>query len=178
LLESLGMFGPQGIVLLGHSTGGAIAQEFYRTYPNSLRALILSDTRYMGSTAALEDRLRLIRSMTPAQLAAQRAPKLLSRNASPDLIAEVASIMSEVRRPGYEFAAKALAASDTRDVVRNLRVPTLLIWGVEDEITPVWDELPREAKVKIIPDAGHLCYIEQPERFNQAVSEFLELENQ
>jgi pimeloyl-ACP methyl ester carboxylesterase len=57
--------------------------------------------------------------------------------------------------------------------VRNLQVPTLLIWGAEDEITPVWDEVPKEALLKIIPDAGHLCYIEQPDRFNEIVKGFL-----
>jgi len=170
LLDSMSL---QGVFLLGHSTGGVIAQEFYRLYPDYVRALILSDTRYVASQDGLERRLQSIRSLTPEQLAAERAPKLLSRDASPDLVQEVISIMSQVRPAGYEFAAIALAESDTRDVVRNLRVPTLLIWGAEDEITPVWEELPAGAEVRIIPDAGHLCYIEQPARFNEVVREFL-----
>jgi pimeloyl-ACP methyl ester carboxylesterase len=37
----------------------------------------------------------------------------------------------------------------------------------------VWEKVPRGAQLKIIPDAGHLCYIEQPERFNGIVREFL-----
>jgi pimeloyl-ACP methyl ester carboxylesterase len=111
--------------------------------------------------------------MTPSQLATQRAPKLLGRNPPADVVNEVVSIMSEVRWTGYEFAARALAASDTRDVVSRLSVPALLIWGAEDEITPMWDEIPRGAELKIIPDAGHLCYIEQPDRFNEIVRRFL-----
>jgi pimeloyl-ACP methyl ester carboxylesterase len=170
LLDSLGL--PR-IFLLGHSTGGVVAQEFYRAYPDYVRALILADTRYVGSQAALEQRLKSIRTMTPSQLAAERGPKLLSRHASQDLVSEVISIMSEVRPAGYEFAAAALATSDTSAVVQNLRIPTLLIWGAEDEITPVWEKVPRGAQLKIIPDAGHLCYIEQPERFNGIVREFL-----
>jgi pimeloyl-ACP methyl ester carboxylesterase len=170
LLDSLGL---KKVFLLGHSMGGVVAQEFYRAFPDYVAALILADTRCVGSPAGLEARLQSIRTMTPAQLAAERAPKLLSRNAPPDLVREAVSIMSEVRRPGYEFAAIAMAQNDSRDVVRNLRVPALLIWGAEDEITPVWDEIPPGVQVKIIPDAGHLCYIEQPERFNEIVKEFL-----
>jgi pimeloyl-ACP methyl ester carboxylesterase len=170
MIDSLGL---KSIYLLGHSTGGVVAQEFYRRHPSCVRALILADTRYVGSEAGLEERLKSIRSMTPAQLAGERAPKLLRRNAPPDVVEEVVSIMSEVRPAGYEFAAIALAKSDTRDVIRNLRVPTLLIWGAEDEITPVWDELPPGAKVEIIRDAGHLCYMEQPKRFDEIVKEFL-----
>ena len=169
-LDAIGL---NRILLLGHSTGGVIAQEFYRMFPDFVRALILADTRCVGSPTVLEQRLNSIRTMTPAQLAEERAPKLLSRKAPPELIAEVASIMSEVRPSGYEFAAIALAESDTRDVVRNLNVPTLLIWGAEDEITPLWDEVPGGALLKIIPDAGHLCYIEQPDRFNAIVKDFL-----
>src|SRR5262245_20603633 len=174
LRRMMDFLGLKSIFLLGHSTGGVIAQEFYRRYPDYVRALILADTRYVGAETGLDERLKSIRSLTAAQLAAERAPKLLSRNAPLDLVREVVSIMSEVRPAGYEFAAIALAKSDTRDAIRNLRVPTLLIWGAEDEITPVWDELPPGAKVEIIRAAGHLCYIEQPERFNQIVKEFLQ----
>jgi pimeloyl-ACP methyl ester carboxylesterase len=49
----------------------------------------------------------------------------------------------------------------------------LLIWGAEDQITPVWDELPAGVQVEIIPHAGHLCYLEQPDRFNAVVKRFI-----
>ena len=173
LVDSLEL---KDISLLGHSAGGVVAQEFYRAYPDYVRALVLADTRHVASQAGLEDRLRSIRTITSAQLAAERAPNLLRRSAPAELIREVESIMSEVRAAGYEFAAIALAESDTRDVIRNLRVPTLLIWGSEDEITPVWDEIPSGVELRIIPDAGHLCYIEQPEQFNEIVSVFLTAE--
>lgn len=170
LLDSLQL---DRVFLLGHSTGGVIAQEFYRAYPDRVTALILADTRCVGSPAALEERLHSIRTKSPSQIAADRGPKLLSSAAPPDLVAEVVSIMSEIRPAGYEFAAVALAGSDTRDVVHNLRVPALLIWGAEDEITPVWEEIPQGAQFEVIPEAGHLCYIEKPDAFNQIVRQFL-----
>src|SRR5262245_1040893 len=110
LLDALGL---KRIFLLGHSTGGVIAQEFYRENAECVAALILSDTRYLGSQSTLEERLNSIRTMTPAALAAARAPRLLSPNAPEALVREVASIMSEVHPSGYEFAAIALARSDT-----------------------------------------------------------------
>ncbi|HLH32778.1 MAG TPA: alpha/beta fold hydrolase [Terriglobia bacterium] len=170
LVDALGI---HGFFLLGHSTGGVIAQEFYRRNSQYVRKLILADTRFVGSKATLDDRLRAIRTTTPAEMAKQRAPKLLSRSAPRDLVDEVTEIMSAVRPAGYEFAAIALAECDTRDVLNSLHVPTLLIWGSEDEITPVWNELPMGARCEIISGAGHLCYIEQPDKFNGIVREFL-----
>jgi pimeloyl-ACP methyl ester carboxylesterase len=170
LLDALDL---KDIVLLGHSMGGVIAQEFYRVYPERIDALIIADTTSRGSRDSLEQRLKMIRTMTPAQIAAERAPRLLSWSAPKSLVREVELIMSEIRPVGYEFAAIALGASDTRDILSNLRVPTLFIWGANDEITPVWTEVPPAARLEIIPNAGHLCYVEQPEKFNTIVREFL-----
>jgi len=170
LLDALGL---ENIYLLGHSMGGVIAQEFYRIHPDKVRKLILADTRCQGSRAGLEERLKSIRTMSPAQYAAERAPRLLTRNAPPDVVYKVVSVMSDIRPAAYEFAAVAMSESDTRDVVRDLRVPTLLIWGAEDEITPVWGDIPSGAELKIISNAGHLCYIERPDQFNEVVREFL-----
>ena len=170
LLDELGL---TRIFLLGHSTGGMIAQEFYRAHASYVRALILADTRYRGSNSNLEQRLQMIRTMTPAQLAAARAPKLFTASAPEAVVGEAMSIMSEVRPLGYEFAARALADADTREVLGNLRIPTLLIWGAQDEITPLWDEVPAGARLEVIPNAGHLCYAEQPGRFNTIVRDFL-----
>ena len=155
-------------IVVGHSFGGIVAQEFYRSYPRCVRSLILADTT-QGGAQHLEERLRMIRSMTPAELARSRAPRLLSKNAGPELVAEAIARMSEVRGPGYEFAALAMASADTRGVLDEIDVPLQMIWGVDDEITPVWEKWPPRAHVELIPDAGHLCYIEQPERFNALV---------
>jgi pimeloyl-ACP methyl ester carboxylesterase len=162
------------IGLLGHSMGGVIAQEFYRVYPDFVNALILADTTCGGGpNEKWEDRLRKIRTMTPAQFAQERAPKLLSEHAPQELIREAVSIMSEVRLRGYEFAAAAMAGADTREVLRRLKVRTLLVWGGEDVITPPWRETPEGARLEILAGAGHLCYVEQAFRFNQVVREFL-----
>jgi pimeloyl-ACP methyl ester carboxylesterase len=111
--------------------------------------------------------------MTPLELAKERGPNLLSGNAPRELIEEAVAIMAEVRRPGYEFAAIAISQADTRGVLENIQIPLLMIWGEDDQITPQWNDWPESARVEIIPNAGHLCYIEQPETFNQIVLSFL-----
>ena len=166
--------------LLGHSLGGVIAQEFYREHPKRVRSLIISDTTRGGGAepvevrkSRLDNRLRMIRTREPAELARERAPKLLSPGASKDLKEEAVAIMSEIRKPGYEFAAMAIAEADTRTALDGITIPLLMIWGSLDDITPPWRSYPEKAKVEIIPNAGHLCYAEQPERFNSIVLDFL-----
>jgi pimeloyl-ACP methyl ester carboxylesterase len=67
---------------------------------------------------------------------------------------------------------------DSTDVVAGLRVPTLILVGAEDELTPA-DESRKMAdaipgsRLEIIPQAGHLSNMEQPERFNTALASFL-----
>src|SRR5260370_24153606 len=99
----------------------------------------------------------MIRTMIPGEPALERAPKLLSHSAPPELLEEAVSLMSEVRAAGYEFAAIALAGCDPREVLRNLRVPALLIWCEEDQITPLWKDLPEGARLAVIPFSGHRC---------------------
>jgi pimeloyl-ACP methyl ester carboxylesterase len=153
--------------------GGVIAQEFCRAYPERLLSLILADTSHGGDEQHWKDRLALFRSSDPVDFARHRAPKLFSPDAPPELIDEAVSIMSEVRPSGYEHAAKAMAAANTGGALSGAPIPILLIWGSEDEITPVWRDVPPGARLVVIPGAGHLSYAECPGQFNTIVRNFL-----
>ena len=70
-----------------------------------------------------------------------------------------------------------MAEADQRDLLPRIAVPTLLIWGELDARSPlnVARQFEREipdAKLVVIPRAGHVSNLEQPERVNQAVREF------
>jgi len=178
LFDSLGF---ASAFVLGHSLGGIIAQDFYRIYPERVRALILADTTQGGAAEDVEvresklaKRLEMIRRMSPEQLAKERAPALLSSRATKEMLEEAIAIMSEVRRVGYEFASIAMATADERGVLDNITFPLLMLWGEEDQITPVWRTWPQSAQVETIRNAGHLCYLEQADTFNQSVLRFLE----
>jgi len=69
-------------------------------------------------------------------------------------------------------------AGDFREILPNVKVPTLLIWGDDDKRSPLsCGEAMREAipgaRLVVIPNAGHVSNMEQPEAFNVAVREFL-----
>lgn len=173
------------VVVVGLSMGGVLAQEFYRRYPEYVAALVLADTNTGGGARPaeerqkrLEARLQAAATLTPEQMAKQRAPALLSPYAAPEILQAVTAMISEIHPAGYRNAAIALDAADERDVLPTIAVPTLILWGEHDTVAPepeswaIYQAVPN-AKFKLIAGAGHLSNIEQPQIFNQAVSEFV-----
>jgi pimeloyl-ACP methyl ester carboxylesterase len=90
---------------------------------------------------------------------------------------ELASIMSDFHPLGFRLMATALAYADTRDLLPNIHVPTLLIWGDADARSPITvahqfrDAIPG-AKLAIIAKAGHVSNLEAPDRFDTEVRDF------
>jgi pimeloyl-ACP methyl ester carboxylesterase len=181
--EFLDDLGVDRVHLVGSSMGGVIAAEFCRYQQDRLYSLTLADTHRGGAAKdpevqrrELDRRLTAFRELSREDFASQRAPRLLSPEAPPELLEEAVSIMEEVRSPGYETAAVALAESDVRDVLPTIAVPTLVLCGDFDRVTPP-EEAQRiatavqGARLEIIPSAGHLSNQENPSEFNRLVLE-------
>jgi pimeloyl-ACP methyl ester carboxylesterase len=181
LLAALGL---EKAVIVGLSMGGVVAQEFYRRHASKVSALVLADTNTGGGArpeqernARLEARLKAIETLTPAEMARQRAPNLLSPSASPELVREVEAMISEIHPLGFRYAAIALDGADTREVLPNITVPALVLWGDQDTVTPLAEAQTLHAAIpgaqlEIIPGAGHLSNLEQPATFNRLVTAF------
>lgn len=78
---------------------------------------------------------------------------------------------------GYANACRALAYADLRDEIAQIQIPTLLIAGTEDPVTTVADEFMQKAinnsqLAKL--EASHLSNIEQPQRFTQELTRFIQ----
>ncbi len=185
LKEFVDQLGYKSIYLLGHSMGSAIALDFAHRYPDIVDKLIIADpTRGAAGLSKEENRKRLqerldsIDHLDPSELANQRVRNLLSPNASEEVIKEAERIMSQVRPPGYRSVSYSLGNLDQMNILPTLSVPTLVICGEVDKVTPVSEaeifhqSIPN-SKLEIIPDTGHLCYQEDPETFNEKVIRFL-----
>ena len=171
--------------LLGVSLGGVVAQLIYQRHPARVRSLILADTTPGGGAVPeptrsqrVRQRLESLERLGPRGMAEQRAPQLARPQAPPQLIAELIEIMAEVRPAGYRAAAIALGDTDLRSRLGQIRAPTLVIHGECDGVVPLSTarELTAaipDARLVVIPDAGHVANQEQPEAFNAVVREFL-----
>jgi 3-oxoadipate enol-lactonase len=123
--------------------------------------------------------------MAMADLAAARAPMLLGVAASAALAREVIATMGRIDPAAYRQGADAVWLADERAGAAAIAVPTLVLVGTEDSITPpalshalaalVGSGATPRPTVELveIADAGHLANIEQPAAFNRAVDRFL-----
>jgi pimeloyl-ACP methyl ester carboxylesterase len=167
----------------GLSWGGVVAQELYRRHPDSVSSLILADT-YAGWKGSLSEEECAARLAAAQQMATlpleelhQAWPGLLADDAPSALADELIEILSGFHPISARTAAPAIAACDSRDLLPRIRVPTLLLWGEADVRSPLsvaeqfHDAIP-DARLVVIPGAGHVSNMEQPARFNKEVREF------
>jgi pimeloyl-ACP methyl ester carboxylesterase len=170
--------------ILGLSWGGMLAQEFYRRQPQRVRSLVLADT-YAGWRGSLSDEISEERlatclrdsSLPASELVPKYLPGMHSESATQEIREELALIMSAFHPAGFRLMALSSARSDTRDLLPEIRVPTLLIWGGADARSPlgvahqIHGAMPG-ARLAVIPGAGHLSNVEAPDQFNAEVRDF------
>lgn len=180
LIEALAL-GPAHVA--GISWGGTVVQELYRHRPELIATLILVDT-YAGWKGSLPDdevRARVAGAhemlAAPAYAFDPTLPGLFAGDPPPELVALLTQIAAAVRPDSLRIQLRAMAAADQRDLLPNIAVPTLLIWGEQDARSPLsvahqFEQAIPDATLVVIPDCGHVSNLEQAERFNAAVREF------
>lgn len=173
-------------VVCGCSMGGYAAFAFARRYPTRLRGLVLQDTRAAADTPeARKGRGELADKVLKqgAQAAADAfLPKLVgetTKKEKPELVEKLKDAILKTSPRGIADALAGLAArADSTSLLREIRVPTLVVCGEEDVITPFSDSEAIQkaiagAKLKLIPKAGHLSNMENPTAYNEALLGFL-----
>jgi len=172
-------------VVAGLSMGGYVAFAFWRRYPKRVRGLILADTRAEPDGAAAragrDAAMVTVQQMGAAAYADEMLPRLLApANLADAKIAGAAlKMMAEQPVEGIIGALGGLRdRTDSRDTLPTITVPTLVIAGDVDVITPPADARALTAAIPgarlvVIPKAGHLSPLENPRAFNAAVRTFL-----
>jgi pimeloyl-ACP methyl ester carboxylesterase len=191
LLDGLHLERPA--VICGVSMGGYVAQHVAARHPDRVAALVLVDTKLEADTpearAARVDLAGKVGRLGQSILADAMIPRLLAvprSDADPAVVARHAEnralLQALVERQPVATIQAALAAlgdrPDMTDAMRHVAVPTLLVVGAEDQITPpacleAAEATIPGAKLLIVPAAGHLVPLEAPEVFNRAIVEFL-----
>lgn len=183
-LDTLGI---ERAVVCGLSMGGYIAFALWRWHRERVRALVLCNTRAAGDTEEGRAQRRAQAGRVEREgvgaVVTELLPKLLSertRQERPEVVEKVRSMIEATPAQTMIQALDGLAdRPDSTDLLPTIDVPTLLIAGSEDRITPPSDleflanAIP-DTRLKVIEGAGHLTNLEAPAEFNLALVHFLE----
>jgi len=173
-------------IVCGLSMGGYAAFALVRRHADRLKALVLADTRAGADSdaarAARAAQADKVRKEGSASIADAVLPKLVGETTHaerPELVARLKETIAANPPRGIADALAGLAArADSTSTLREVRVPTLVVCGAEDVLTPVSESeaLVRGiagSKLEVIRGAGHLSSVENPDQFNAVLRKFL-----
>jgi pimeloyl-ACP methyl ester carboxylesterase len=163
--------------------GGYLSFELWRQAPGLVRGLALCDTKAGADTAeAAAGREAFARNALDhglAWVADQMTPKLLKPQPDPAAVKEVRRLVADGTPAGVAAAQRGMALRpDSFATLATVTVPTLVVVGDEDGLTPPAESETMAAAVKgarlvKIPGAGHLPCLENPAAFTAALVDFV-----
>ncbi len=184
LLDEMKIHEP--VTFCGLSMGGYIAWQFAERHPQRLSRLILSDTKATADPEAarlqrleLADRVEREGSdfFVDTMLKKIFAPATFS--SQPELIDTFRKLIIETAPQAIAGASRGMAERpDFTERVGGITVPTLLLCGSDDALTPP-DQMEQladmmyRASFQLIPGAGHMAPVESPQAVNEAIARFL-----
>jgi len=182
LLDHLGI---GRAIVAGLSMGGYIAFAFWRRHPDRVQALVLLDTRAEPDSpqarAGRDAAAARAQQIGTEAFAKEMLPRLLAPDslARPRVVERVLAMMAAQPLEGIVRTLGALRdRPDSRPILPTITVPTLVMVGQQDALTPPTDAaamvaaIPHAGQV-IVPRAGHLSPLENPRAVNVALRAFL-----
>lgn len=186
--------------VVGQSYGGGIAMQFAYQYPERCERLVLVDAGGLGSevnpllrvlTLPGSEAVLLVACAPPVRRIVEGIGRFVLRhrleNATviPELWRSYTSLGNDEARRAFLRTLRAVidpggqSVSATDKLHLAAGMPTLIIWGEEDRIIPVEHAHAAHAAVpgswlEIIEDVGHYPHVEAPDRFVEALTEFIE----
>jgi 3-oxoadipate enol-lactonase len=185
IAEALNALVAEKAILVGHSMGGLVAQEFYARYPQKVAALALCFT-----SAAFEAGTHFAKHFVAARIAPLDAGKSMSeiakevmpaqrgRITDKDGLERAERIMAGIPPATYRKAVQIITTFDRRADLSQIAVPTLLVAGSDDVTAPAQlmggmaQKIPG-AEFVVLRGCGHLGPLDQPEEFDKVLEGFL-----
>lgn len=178
IISAMHQFGIDRAHICGLSLGGVVAIAMHHADAERCASLILADSFAVHPNGpAIYDR-SLEGSRDLPAMAEARVAVLLAQPADPAVRREVVETMSRIDPAAYRIGAEAVWLADQRHRVAEICVPTLVLVGGMDLVTPadlsneLVDIIP-DARMQVIAGAGHLTNLEKADAFNRAVEQFL-----
>jgi pimeloyl-ACP methyl ester carboxylesterase len=177
MIDFLAALGLYQAVFVGHSMGGAVALDMAIRYPAHVAGLgLISTGAYLGVDPAFLESLSNPLTVPNALHAFQQ--RAFGARVSPALIDRCMQAMKETRTSVLYGDWRACAEFDQRESITRVESPAWVIAGTEDRMLPIAfanflaGRLPA-ARLQMIPGAGHMAILEQPDQVAHGLQQFL-----
>lgn len=173
-------------IIAGLSMGGYVTLAFWRLHRERVLALVLADTRAGADTEEGKQKRRetieLARHEGPTAVARALLPGMIgksTREREPSVVAAMRAMLESASVDSIVGASEAMMnRPDATSSLATIDVPTLIIVGEEDVLTPPKESRAMHAaipgsRLEIIPSAGHVSNVERPAAFTQVLTEFI-----
>ena len=165
---------------VGNSMGGVIIMEAFRQQFPTIAKAVLCNTfaKHPDSALLLPRPANALKTKSLAEFAAERIPFALKPDIAPAILESSIRAMATKDVETYLLSWRETWCQDYRTILPNVRIPSLVITGSLDKITPsalgleIAGLIP-DAAYHEIQNASHLSNLDQPEEFNRVVLEFL-----
>ncbi len=178
---------PPRFALAGLSMGGIAAMEIIRQAPARVTRVALMDTNPLAEpierVTARDSQIERVRTNgLRSVMRDEMTPHYLTDGPNKKAVLDLCMAMAEdLGEKVFEEQSRALQQRpDQCDTLRGIKVPALILCGEEDQLCPVerhemMRDLIPDARLAVIPDAGHLPTLEQPEHTNRVLGKWLSL---
>lgn len=164
---------PRPVILVGHSMGGSIALKTALNYSESVDGLVL-----IGSGARMPVNEKMLGQLKEGTFNPGFLKIAYGPNVQPSFLQQELALLASVPQQKLYKDFMACNLFDVSERLAYIEVPTLILVGDQDKMTPVkasqfLNKNITNSILKIIPGAGHHLMLENPEATNQAIYEFL-----
>ena len=186
LLKIYKYFDKEKAHIIGLSMGGQIACLFYEKYPDKVQSMVLCNTHFgLGNLEKKEiekfvnsRKKPLLEGLEPKDIALPVSKSLIGNLNNKEAIDDLIDSINKLHKESYLKTIDASMSTFHDHIFSKINIPTLIIVGEKDKLTPPSmalkiHKLIKNSKFLIINDVGHLTNIENPKIFNKKVLQFL-----
>lgn len=178
VLAAMSDLGIEDAHVCGLSLGGVVAIAMNAAWPKRIVSLVLADTFADHPDGRAIYERGLAASGDLRAMAESRVDLLLAQPADPQIRSEVVETMARIDPAAYRIGAKAVWLAEQQGRAKAIRVPTLVLCGASDRITPpvlsrALANLIPGAQYEEIEGAGHIANLERRDAFNMFVGAFI-----